>query len=265
MSIKRGNYMDYVNDIEKTRELLSGKRNINYSKIYSSSNEELDLIVSRFDFSGRSVLSVIGSGDQAFSFYNAGVTHIDLFDINKLTIYYFYLRIWAIKYLNLLYLDDKILSSIKTVLEHVKPSSDYEMNIYNFWCEYIKSINDESIFYNGFYPLCNIKIDFDKLMYSINRDNFEFYNIDLSSCLDINKKYDFVFVSNIVDYVDNLELYRDNLYNLLNDNGVVICSNVGTYDCHNAQRVVFEKKFRYEPIVNLFGPFGNPGYYYKKL
>ena len=206
MFIKRGNYMDYVNDIEKTRELLSGKRNINYSKIYSSSNEELDLIVSRFDFSGRSVLSVIGSGDQAFSFYNAGVTHIDLFDINKLTIYYFYLRIWAIKYLNLLYLDDKILSSIKTVLEHVKPSS---------------------------------------------RDNFEFYNIDLSSCLDINKKYDFVFVSNIVDYVDNLELYRDNLYNLLNDNGVVICSNVGTYDCHNAQRVVFEKKFRYEPIVNL--------------
>ena len=258
--------MTFVNrDLTNTGIVLGGRFLSNYNRIYFHSNEDLRQLFSNIDVNNKDVLSVLASGDQVFHLYDRGARHIDLFDINKLTIYYFYLHIWAIKYLNLLYLDDKILSSIKTVLEHVKPSSDYEMNIYNFWCEYIKSINDESIFYNGFYPLCNIKIDFDKLMYSINRDNFEFYNIDLSSCLDINKKYDFVFVSNIVDYVDNLELYRDNLYNLLNDNGVVICSNVGTYDCHNAQRVVFEKKFRYEPIVNLFGPFGNPGYYYKKL
>ena len=47
--------------------------------------------------------TVLASGDQAFYFYDNGAKKVDLFDINKLSIYYYYLRVWIIKYLGRFY------------------------------------------------------------------------------------------------------------------------------------------------------------------
>lgn len=63
----------------------------------------------------------------------------------------------------------------------------------------------------------------------------------------INKKYDVIYASNVVDWIwwDELEKYRDNLYRLLNDNGMVICSIVGSRGPTSHEKEVFEKNFDY--------------------
>lgn len=49
---------------------------------------------------------MLGSGDQAFHFLNRDAKSVDVFDINRLSIYYYYLRIWLIKYMNEFYPND---------------------------------------------------------------------------------------------------------------------------------------------------------------
>ena len=78
-------------DVVNTIDMLNGNGKINYNLLFSSSNELLKPIFSNFDFKGSDVLSVLGSGDQAFHFFKAKVGKLDLFDINKLTIYNMYL------------------------------------------------------------------------------------------------------------------------------------------------------------------------------
>ena len=52
---------------------------------------------------GRDVLTVLGSGDQALYMYDRGAKSVYLFDKNNLTLYYYYLRVWTIEYLNEFY------------------------------------------------------------------------------------------------------------------------------------------------------------------
>ena len=87
-------------DLNRTERVMHNSKYANYSKIYRYSNEDLCQVFSGFDFNNQDILSVIGSGDQAFYFYDKGAKSVDLFDKNKLAIYHFYLRKWAITYLN---------------------------------------------------------------------------------------------------------------------------------------------------------------------
>ena len=90
-------------DFDATKLLVEGYAQENYRKVYSQTNEHLRQLYSNVDFSDKKVLSVAASGDQAFLAYAFGAKHIDLFDINKITLYYYYLRLWTIKYFNKFY------------------------------------------------------------------------------------------------------------------------------------------------------------------
>ena len=70
-----------------------------YDSLYFSSNENFNNLFSSFDFKDKDVFSIVGSGDQALYFYNQGARQVDLYDINIVSIYYYYLRLWCIKYL----------------------------------------------------------------------------------------------------------------------------------------------------------------------
>ena len=89
-----------MRDIDNTSRLMDGIECDSFCPVYFSTNEHLDDIFSYIDVKDKKVLSVIGSGDQAFYFYNNGAKKVDLFDINKLAIYYYFLRVWTMKYLN---------------------------------------------------------------------------------------------------------------------------------------------------------------------
>ena len=56
-------------DVLNTIDTLNGNGKMNYNLLFSASNELLKPIFSNFDFMGKDVLSVLGSGDQAFHFF----------------------------------------------------------------------------------------------------------------------------------------------------------------------------------------------------
>ena len=92
-------------DISGTLRVISGYDEDEYSHLFFQSNDRLTDLFPKLDVYGKNVLTVLGSGDQALYFYKMGANCVDLFDINKLTFFYYYLRIWIIKYLNKSYPD----------------------------------------------------------------------------------------------------------------------------------------------------------------
>ena len=246
-----------------------------YSKIYFSTNEPVQEIIKYFDLKDKNILTVIGSGDQAFAFCKHSPKKVDLFDMNKLAVYYFYLRLWAIKYLDSLYpvfIFEK--SGIKNLLSCVDATSEEEICAYNFWMKYsdvytprdtwnlmlsgvfdTKALNDNDI------------LDIKQKLSSINN----IYNIDISKDINMHNKYDIIYVSNISDFIDNInsmKIYRDNLSHLLKDDGFVLCSNVTRIGESRLQRCVFEEKFMLHSLpveyIKLAGVEYSLGYYYTK-
>ena len=90
-------------DLIGTFYVNKGYRSRNYDKVYYSTNEQIESLFSSFDFKDKNVLSVLSSGDQALYFLYNGAKRVDVFDQNKLTKYYYFLRLWCIKYLDELY------------------------------------------------------------------------------------------------------------------------------------------------------------------
>lgn len=224
-----------------------GNVKTNIRKVYYSSNEYVKDILSGFDLNDKSVLSVAGSCDQAIVMVNNGVKYLDLFDINRLTKYYYYLRRWYMDYYNKIYPDrfdmgDRIFNLSRIV----DVNSEEEVDIVRFWegiSAYLTNDNFYSFFYDGLKFL-----DSNDIVKNFRVDNF--YNFDISGNVNLDKKYDVIYTSNIIDYVKKFEIYRDNLYELLNQDGIVICSNVfGGHVSDNAKKI-FEKKFDYKDIVS---------------
>ena len=261
-------FQDCISD---TKYLFdNGKSRNGCSKIYYSSNEDLQEIFSFLDFKGKRVLSVVGSGDQAIAFYNCDVKSLDLFDINPLTIYYYYLRIWHMMYYGELYIDQKnFFDIIKRVLKYVNPSNNDELNAYNYWMSFIELFDGkdlDKIFYNSFYNLGSCSLNYGNILKNFHLNNCNFYNFDLSSDISLNKKYDVVYTSNIVDYIkaDMLAKYRDNIYGLLNNGGFLVCSNVGAFDYNENEKEIFEKKFTRCDIPSSNSYWFSPGKIYIK-
>ena len=85
--------------IEATEKMIDAyimgkkRRKINtfgeYDKVYATTTENIDAYLKLAEFSGKNeALSVLASGDQAFSLASKGIKNITTFDINKLTEYY---------------------------------------------------------------------------------------------------------------------------------------------------------------------------------
>lgn len=62
------------------------------SQIYPFTTENLKAELEPFDFTGKDILTVMGSGDQVFEYFLKGARSIDTFDVNPLTEPYYYLK-----------------------------------------------------------------------------------------------------------------------------------------------------------------------------
>lgn len=214
-------------DVSKTINLFSkNKKCINYSKfdrLYYSSNENYEKIISGINGNDKRVLTVLGSGDQVIDFYKNGFRDIDVFDINRLTIYYFYLRMWCIKYNNCAYPDFNFDNRfIKKILSKIDIKSSKEADAYQYWSVLNNLVSDYSrLFYPSYEGYINKDIDISSIRNMIDNFNFNFYDFDISNNIDLNKKYDVVYTSNIGDYLKEKKFrkYVENVYNLLDKNG----------------------------------------------
>ena len=267
-----------MNELEKdiyyTQHLNEGSPY--YSGVYFSTNEHLDKILINFDIKDKKVLTCVGSGDQAFHFINYGAKSVDLFDINKLTFYYYYLRVWTIRYLNKsypsYYLDNHF---IKELLSLVDVKTSDELLAYNYWKLFVDIINQKCsdfLFLPSFLDVDRKIYDNTSLAKRLECLNTHFYNFDISKKVNINEKYDIIYTSNISEYFDNdiklYKTYRNNLNVLLNKNGIVVCSNVVSDDKNKLCEDVMKRYFkRYDLDVSDDSYPTNVKslcYYYKK-
>ena len=208
-----------------------------YSKIYTHSNENLKEYIS--DLQSKRVLTVGASGDHLFSSVLAGASRVDIFDINKYTLMFIKLRIYALKYLqpvDILYFftylnvesylkfNDYLPDDLKEFFDYVFLYSDRDLINDKFF-------NDpDEILNNTNYQ--NTK-DLDTLKYLMQYVNGEVYNCSLYSLTNyIHGRYDVIYLSNILsyekDYNKMFEFVRMLRDQYLNDDGEIFYDYVWT-------------------------------------
>lgn len=271
-----------MNTIEKdfncTRDIINGSSLTDeyYNSIYFHSNEHLKDIFDQIDVKGKNCLSVLGSGDQAFYMFDRDAESVDLFDINKLAIYYYYLRVWAIKYLDRFYPDNYIDKDfVLNLLRYVKVSNKLEKFAYDYWMKYAYGFENykkdilEGLFIIGNNPYLNKLDDLSRVKSRLN-DCINFFNMDLSDeIIPREKKYDIIYTSNIIDYLHSLyriSVYRHNLFDLLNDDGMIVVTHVTNSYRKGEEALLFDRYFDVKELDKVYHDYEYkcPGYVYTK-
>lgn len=265
---------DEVKDLINTQ--VSNKRVCNvgvpfskYQKVYISTNENIKYYLNLFDFSNKKrALSVLASGDHIFNLINKDIIDIDSFDTNLLSLYYVLglRRAMIVKYNYKEYLNiySKILNSstsldeITTIINDLLPLMDKryrdywkEVNTYNYKLQknnknhinlfYMLFINfnmmDDVIRNNNY---LENEEEYNKLRNNILRANITFKNINaLYLGKEYSKNYDFILLSNILDYFNryydynftykDLLEYESTLLNILGENGIIFLNYIMKY------------------------------------
>ena len=87
----------YTKDYLVSRLISMGKTVDGYCKLYYQANENLVDFLD-VDFASKDVFSVLASSDQVLTARYLDAHKVDAFDFNRLTLNYFYLRIWSLQY-----------------------------------------------------------------------------------------------------------------------------------------------------------------------
>ena len=243
-------------DISGTLRVISGYDEDEYSHLFFQSNDRLTDLFPKLDVYGKNVLTVLGSGDQALYFYKMGANCVDLFDINKLTFFYYYLRIWIIKYLNKSYPDYFLsLDLITNILKMVSPKSKEEEYAYSYWTMIVHmDIKDINQLFYIYFPIISQNFFLTKdVLNGIDR-KFKFYNLNISSNINIDSKYDIIYTSNLSEYLYKknvaLERYKDNLIHLLSPGGLIVSTNMIDDDISLLEEEIFKSDFQIDRIFN---------------
>ena len=186
-----------------------------FSSIYLFTTENIAGYMDELDLTNKKIITVTGSCDHIINAILKGCTYITTFDINPLTKYYMDLKLSAIKEL-----------SFKEFLDFMlyDKSFDYEtikrLNIDNeskkFWLKEL-SKNDYDGLKMKHSPIFNLKyfdyqnkIDCNLYLneknYDIIKNRLKYVKIKFLRSnlkdLNLNKKYDYMFLSNISDYIN---------------------------------------------------------------
>lgn len=245
----------YFKDYLASRVIMDDKMVDGYDKVYYQINEDINDVLLGEDFTDKDVLSVLASADQYFMFKALDAKKVDAFDFNRLTIYYYFLRKWSIKYNNDVYpdifYDD---SYVENLLEKVVVSSDLEKKALDFFKMHVSNGSDFSKFFYDVdvQPYGNTLFQNIRQLKKIIDSDFTFYNMDLFKDNGdlISKKYDYLYISNILDWAredsSKITIAKDNLLSLLKDNGKVICSRLVNRSKSGilSERKIFDEDFQ---------------------
>ena len=266
-------------DLERALDLCLNKKFKYHNKIYPRTNENLKDLFSNFDVSDKDVLSVLASSDQVFTARYLGARSVDSFDINKLTLYYYYLRIWLMKYMNLEYPTDEFFNygdiDIWKKLYEIEVNTEEEKAAKEFWLKYIQITNGLPNSYLFYITGINNRNVFSNDLDKVTDNELVFYNESIFDELDIDKQYDIIILSNILEYTTSKEDYwnvSENLKRLLKKDGLAVCSYMmncnGNYE-HEYEKHLFDRLgFRViefsDSYVDNNGVDRDIGYAYRK-
>ena len=183
-------------------------------------NENLTEVINRVNFDNKSILTVASSSDQAFNFILAGAKSIDMFDINKLTEFYFYLKkalIEELSYKEFLsfYFTGMIFKKISLSKELYFKIKDRlpEGRIRGLWDYLFDNYSSDELsklFIGEFNSIKTIRFrnkyleneaNYRALKHKLaNFNNVRFFTKNIiNEDIDISDKYDYIYLSNILD------------------------------------------------------------------
>ena len=231
--------------------------------IYPFTNEELNVLFN-MDLTNKSALLVTSSGDHLLHAVLNGCFDITSFDINIFSKYYSNLKIAMIKK----YDYKKFVKNITDFINACDKTSFNLDLIYNLLNEVSSTLsNEDNIFWNEFFKLYSKSIYRDNVFKLGNTMSFcsyydenAFYQLenklsnvkinyidsDISTIdLKTDKLYDYIHLSNILDYIKDEDTFIEifvKLYNMLKHNGVIDASIVG----------IFRNKDRIKKLSNYY-------------
>ena len=210
-----------------------GRSDAECFRMYKTTNENLTTIFGQFDFTDKDVLSVLSSSDQLLSSYFLGAKSVDTFDNNLTPYLFYYLKKWCMEYTG----KSVLSSSNRELIECLDLHNNtlIEKNVAYFWRRILINIREplarSALFFNQFHEYSvPYTRDLDKMVGLINDREPNYSKMDMFQEQDIKKKYDVIVLSNILEYAYkediDYQVVIDNLLNSLNDDGIVICSNL---------------------------------------
>ena len=218
-------------DIYYTKRLCNARKVPSRRKIYFETNEQLDSIFNSINFSGKDVLSVLASSDQLFKLNSFDVKSIDTFDKNKLTYYYYYFRVWTIKYMGQVYPTALIIGDddwIDALLSLIDPKTEEEKQALFFW----KSLFEKGVAFSNIFIWNKMHLlDYNRDISSCSiPSKLNFFNFDLFGNNEIDRDYDIAVISNILEWTDGdsrfIERLENNLSKLIRKDGLILCSRM---------------------------------------
>ncbi len=274
-------------DILKLPKIMNGTLDGDWNSIYSRNTEDLNRIVRHVDFKNKEIYSVLSSSDILFYLYLNGAKRVDTFDINSLTYRYYYLRKWLFES-GFLDAKDLTIKEMNSIIKSHRDANDInERESCLLWQYYLELKQKEKFYEEQFFSFyndalfenCSTKFDFPyskedikKLLNKLNSNTLDFEVTDISSdSYHSSKKYDIVYLSNILDLktANKLKNVMNNMNKLLKDNGIVVCTNMiehPYFDLFSEQIKIFSECFKYEILdVELRGIAKNPVKYYKYI
>ena len=204
-------------NIIKTNKLFVDR----FQKIYPFATENVYGCFSNYNFKDKECLTVLGSSSQMLYMYLNGAKEVTTFDINRLSVYYYYF----IKAFLLSKINKEDLISIFTVKSNKRIISKIirklDGDAYIFWKTLynkygVKLFTDIKLFHevdvptiyhtSGYLEDDSIK----ELRKIIGKIEPNFINCNVKELPNnLHQKYDLIYLSNIIEYSDNLELFGD--------------------------------------------------------
>ncbi|MBE6156732.1 MAG: hypothetical protein E7161_03190 [Firmicutes bacterium] len=270
--------------VKLNRLCLTGIRFSEHQKTYFWTNENIAAYLDLVDFEGKdSALAVLASGDQTFNLITKGIANIDTFDTNKFTEYFAlgFKRALILKYnYQEFCIITQILRNPRLTKEELNevfiglfPFMELKHRI--FWqqiLDYNYQIQQEFGTNLNLLGILSLEKLSNRSMYSLffnnylkDEESYEFLRSQLglanisftySNAIDLprvfSKSYDFILLSNILDYFykslgcnwdyEELQKYEQQLEPLLNDDGVIFL--------HYAMACLKDSKIFRNKIIN---------------
>ena len=247
-------------DIKAAINIINGKYRLvdrsKYRPIYPWTNERIDKYVDT-DLDNKHILTVTSSFDHAlYAIYN-GATNIDCFDINRLCKYYADLK----RALILAYDEETVKKILNFKIDNYNFRS-YRMNThfsiddlkdyfilpesFSFWSTILENkmfkYNNHRLFRRDGNPHYNLP-QFSEVKRKLQGAEINFVDLDIKNIdqkFDQYYKYDVIFLSNVLDFIPDEDIFYSVL-NHLNNNGIL-------YDYHIAG---YDRTYGIEPIKTI--------------
>ncbi len=253
--------MEEIRELSKdylvSRVISFGKNVEGYSKVFYKTNEDLVDPYLDVDFKDKDVFSVLASSDHVFTARYLEAKSVDAFDFNRLTLYYFYLRLWSLRYRRELY--PKIMDGdnewLYYLLSWVQPRNKQETYAKNYFERHVHDNTEmDQLFYDvEAQPEGRTLFTKPEELSGCLSPDLTFYPINLLEEFHLPKQYDIGLVSNILDTSkvtpEKLQIAYENLDRLIRPGGSVICSKLHyrTPEEMEIEKRIFEKSFEFIP------------------